>query len=67
MVLHLFLVISVFVLFVVEMATQLKVVYRKHGFPPHFGKNPAIANHSSLEVNEEREDMDDSKSCKDIG
>lgn len=38
--------------------------YRKHGFPSHFGKNSAMANNSSLEVNEEREDMEDSKSCR---
>lgn len=38
--------------------------YRKHGFPPNFGKNSAIVNNSSLEVHEEREDMYDSKSCK---
>jgi hypothetical protein len=37
--------------------------YRKHGFPPRFGKNHAIANHSSLEMG----DMDDSKSCKGTG
>jgi hypothetical protein len=38
--------------------------YRKHGFPPNFGKNFATANNSSLEVHEEREDLDDSKRCK---
>jgi hypothetical protein len=39
--------------------------YRKHGFPPNYGnKNSAMVNNSSLETNEEREDLDDSKSCK---
>ena len=39
--------------------------YRKHGFPPNYGnKNFAKVNNSSLETNEEREDLDDSKSCK---
>jgi len=40
----------------------IEVCYRKHGFPPHFGKNHAIANSSSLEFNEEGEEIDDSKS-----
>ena len=38
--------------------------YRKHGFPPNFGKTQAMVNNSSLEIHEEREDLDDSKSCK---
>ena len=38
--------------------------YKKHGFPTNFGNNFATANNSSLEVHEEREDLDDSKSCK---
>ena len=38
--------------------------YRKHGFPPNFGKNSAMANHSSLEMHEERDDLDGSKSVR---
>jgi len=34
--------------------------------PPYFGKNSVVANHSSLEMNEEREDLYDSKNCKGI-
>lgn len=38
--------------------------YRKHGFPPHFGKNHIVANQSCLESTEEREDIDDSRNCR---
>lgn len=38
--------------------------YRKCGFPPHFGKNHVMANQSFLESNEERGDVNDSKSCR---
>ncbi|PNX59905.1 hypothetical protein L195_g059919, partial [Trifolium pratense] len=37
---------------------------RKHGFPPHYGRNSA-ANNASLQASEEREDNDDTKSTRD--
>jgi hypothetical protein len=37
--------------------------YRKHGFPPNYGKNFA-ANNASIESCEEREDVDDTKSVR---
>lgn len=37
--------------------------YRKHDFPQHYGNYPVVANKSCIELNEEKEDVDDSKSC----
>ncbi|XP_045831491.1 uncharacterized protein LOC123922861 [Trifolium pratense] len=37
--------------------------YKKHGFPPHYGRS-TTANNASLESFEEREDLDDTKSVK---
>ncbi|GAU43894.1 hypothetical protein TSUD_399420 [Trifolium subterraneum] len=37
--------------------------YRKHGFPPHYGRN-SHANNASLEHVDERENMDDNKSVR---
>lgn len=42
----------------------IETCYRKHCFHPNFGKNSAMASHSSLETNEDREDIDDSRSVK---
>lgn len=42
----------------------IETCYRKHGFPLHFGKNSAVANQHCLELNEHREDIDDSRSFR---
>ena len=42
----------------------VETCYRKHGFPPNYGKNFGSANHSSMEITEDKDDVDDSKSIR---